>query len=104
MAIRAVNAGSSSLKFSLHPLKDGQVQPFVLSGNIQGLEPQGSPMMSWAYLGKKHTEPLNVSAGSTSFAAALQGVRALIDRLEAAPDIEAVAHRVVVACSRHRCW
>lgn len=95
MAILAVNAGSSSLKFSLHPLKDGQAQPFVLSGNIQGLEPQGSPMMSWAYLGKKHTEPLNVSAGSTSFAAALQGVRALIDRLEAAPDIEAVAHRVV---------
>ena len=95
MAILAVNAGSSSLKFSLHPLKDGQVQPFVLSGNIQGLEPQGSPMMSWAYLGKKHAEPLNVSAGSTSFAAALQGVRALIDRLEAAPDIEAVAHRVV---------
>lgn len=95
MAILAVNAGSSSLKFSLHPLKDGQVQPFVLSGNIQGLEPQGSPMMSWAYLGKKHTQPLNVSAGSTSFAAALQGVRALIDRLEAAPDIEAVAHRVV---------
>lgn len=95
MAILAVNAGSSSLKFSLHPLKDGQVQPFVLCGNIQGLEPQGSPMMSWAYLGKKHTEPLNVSAGSTSFAAALQGVRALIDRLEAAPDIEAVAHRVV---------
>ncbi|WP_302409938.1 acetate/propionate family kinase [Comamonas kerstersii] len=95
MAILAVNAGSSSLKFSLHPLRDGQVQPFVLSGNIQGLEPQGSPMMSWAYLGKKHAEPLNVSAGSTSFAAALQGVRALIDRLEAAPDIEAVAHRVV---------
>lgn len=95
MAILAVNAGSSSLKFSLHPLKDGQVQPFVLSGSIQGLEPQGSPMMSWAYLGKKHTEPPNVSAGSTSFAAALQGVRALIDRLEAAPDIEAVAHRVV---------
>lgn len=95
MAILAVNAGSSSLKFSLHPRKDGQVQPFVLSGNIQGLEPQGSPMMSWAYLGKKHAEPLNVSAGSTSFAAALQGVRALIDRLEAAPDIEAVAHRVV---------
>ena len=95
MAILAVNAGSSSLKFSLHPLRDGQVQPFVLSGNNQGLEPQGSPMMSWAYLGKKHAEPLNVSAGSTSFAAALQGVRALIDRLEAAPDIEAVAHRVV---------
>ncbi len=95
MAILAVNAGSSSLKFSLHPLKDGQVQPFVLSGNIQGLEPQGSPVMTWTYLGKKHADPLEVSPGSTSFAAALQGVRALIQRLEAAPDIEAVAHRVV---------
>ncbi len=95
MAILAVNAGSSSLKFSLHPLKYGQVQPFVLSGNIQGLEPQGSPVMTWTYLGKKHADPLEVSPGSTSFAAALQGVRALIQRLEAAPDIEAVAHRVV---------
>ena len=95
MAILAVNAGSSSLKFSLHPLQDGQVQPFVLSGNIQGLEPNGSPEMSWTYLGKKHSEALAVSAGSSSFACALHSVRALVKRLEAAPDIEAVAHRVV---------
>ena len=95
MAILAVNAGSSSLKFSLHPLQDGQVLPFVLSGNIQGLEPQGSPEMSWTYLGKKHAEALVVSAGSSPFVTALQGVRALVQRLEAAPDIQAVAHRVV---------
>ena len=54
MAILAVNAGSSSLKFSLHPLLDGEVQPHVLSGNIQGLEPGGQPAMGWTYLGKKH--------------------------------------------------
>lgn len=95
MAILAVNAGSSSLKFSLHPLQDGQVQPFVLSGNIQGLEPHGTPEMSWTYLGKKHAEALVVSADSSPFATALQGVRALVQRLEAAPDIQAVAHRVV---------
>lgn len=95
MAILAVNAGSSSLKFSLHPLKEGQVQPFVLSGNIQGLEPNGSPFMDWTYLGKKHTEELVVSTESAPFYCALQSLRALIDRLEAAPDIEAVSHRVV---------
>ena len=95
MAILAVNAGSSSLKFSLHPLQGGQVQAFVLSGNIQGLEPNGSPFMDWTYLGKKHSESLVVSPGSSPFYCALQSLRALIDRLEAAPDIEAVSHRVV---------
>jgi acetate kinase len=95
MAILAVNAGSSSLKFSLHPLQDGQVQPYVLSGCIQGLEPQGTPVMDWVYLGKKHSEPLAVSAGSSSFESALQSLRALVHRLEAAPDIQAVSHRVV---------
>jgi len=95
MAILAVNAGSSSLKFSLHPLHNGQVQPFVLSGNIQGLEPQGTPRMEWCYLGKKHAEALVVSAGSSSFQSALAAVQALVAKLEAAPDIEAVAHRVV---------
>ena len=95
MAILAVNAGSSSLKFSLHPLQDGQVQPFVLSGNIQGLEPQGAPCMEWTYLGKKHSEALVISAGSSPFECALDSVRALVKRLEAAPDIEAISHRVV---------
>ena len=95
MAILAVNAGSSSLKFSLHPLQEGQVQPYVLSGCIQGLEPQGTPLMDWVYLGKKHSEPLAVSAGSSSFESALQSLRALVHRLEAAPDIQAVSHRVV---------
>ena len=95
MAILAVNAGSSSLKFSLHPLQDEQVQPHVLSGNIQGLEPGGTPAMGWSYLGKKHQETLAVPAGGAPFAVALDSLRALVQKLEAAPDIEAVAHRVV---------
>ena len=45
MAILAVNAGSSSLKFSLHPLLGGRVRPSVLSGTIEGLEPGGQPEM-----------------------------------------------------------
>ena len=48
MAILAVNAGSSTLKFSLHPLRDGEVQACVLTGSIQGLEPDGTPEMSWS--------------------------------------------------------
>ena len=95
MAILAVNAGSSSLKFSLHPLRSGQVQPHVLSGNIQGLEPEGTPEMGWTYLGRKHTETLQVAQGVSPFAAALDGLRALVQKMEAAPDIEAIAHRVV---------
>lgn len=95
MAILAVNAGSSSLKFSLHPLQDGQVQPHVLSGNIQGLEPGGSPAMGWTYLGKKHQETLAVSVGEAPFVVALDSLRTLVQKLEAAPDIQAVAHRVV---------
>ena len=47
MAILAVNAGSSTLKFALHPLQGTQVLPCVLSGTIQGLEPNGRPEMAW---------------------------------------------------------
>ena len=95
MAILAVNAGSSSLKFSLHPLQAGQVQPHVLSGTVQGLEPGGTPAMGWNYLGKKHQETLEIPAQQAPFVVALQSIQALVQRLEAAPDIEAVAHRVV---------
>lgn len=94
MAILAVNAGSSSLKFSLHPLKDGQVQPHVLSGCIQGLEPGGSPAMDWKYLGQKHQETLAAPADKASFIVALERLRTLVQSLQGA-DIEAVAHRVV---------
>lgn len=45
MAILAVNAGSSSLKFSLHAW-DGStdVGRTLLVGAIEGLEPQGQPV------------------------------------------------------------
>ncbi|ROT44373.1 acetate/propionate family kinase [Pusillimonas sp. NJUB218] len=95
MAILAVNAGSSSLKFSLHPLHDGQVQPFVLSGCIEGLEPDGCPSMRWKYRGKNEQVPLAVPAGIGPFEAALERLRQLLSGLAEAASIEAVAHRVV---------
>ena len=94
MSILAVNAGSSSLKFSLHPLQGGQVQPHVLSGCIQGLEPGGSPSLDWKYQGRKQQEALAVPAAAAPFAIALERLRALVQSLQGA-GIEAVAHRVV---------
>ena len=95
MAILAVNAGSSSLKFSLHPLEGGQVLPHSLSGNVQGLEPGGTPEMGWSFQGQKHTETLDVPAGAAPFTVALERLRRLVQELAAAQGIQAVAHRVV---------
>ena len=52
MAILAVNAGSSTLKFSLHPVEKGQVDACILTGSIQGLEPKGQPELSYHYQGQ----------------------------------------------------
>ena len=95
MAILAVNAGSSSLKFSLHPILSGQVQAHMLSGNIQNLEPGGSPELGWQYKGKKHQETLVVPADSAPFAIALERLRKLVQELDTDHRIDAVAHRVV---------
>ena len=94
MAILAVNAGSSSLKFSLHPLRLGQVQPNVLSGNIEGLEPGGQPEMAWTFAGQPRREAVS-GPGETPFVQALARLRELLAGLEGAPPITAVAHRVV---------
>ena len=95
MAILAVNAGSSSLKFSMHPLQQGAVQPSILSGNIEGLEPGGSPVMGWNYQGQSQQQVLTAASGAGSFALALQSLRQLLATLPGLPTIEAVAHRVV---------
>ena len=94
MAILTVNAGSSTLKFSIYPLQAGQVQASILSGNIQGLEPAGTPVMDWAFQGNKHHQPL-AQAQDDPFAAALHSLNALLANDPAIPAIEAIAHRVV---------
>lgn len=95
MAILAVNAGSSSLKFSLHPLQHGgKVQPSVLNGCIEGLEPGGTPKMDWTFAGQRQSETIT-TPGESSFQRALARLRALLAELEGAPTIKAVAHRVV---------
>ena len=95
MAILAVNAGSSSLKFSLHPYEGGQVLPHTVSGNFEGLEPGGQPILGWKHQGKKHKETIVVPADGAPFQVALARVRSLVQELTQAQGLDAVAHRVV---------
>ena len=93
MAILAVNAGSSTLKFSIHPLTSGQVQPSVLTGSIQGLEPGGTPVLGWTFQGRQQNRQLTPTADQ--FGQALRSLGELLADDPAIPTIEAIAHRVV---------
>jgi len=94
MAILAVNAGSSTLKFSIYPLLAGQVLNSLMSGNIQGLEPGGVPTLDWSFQGQQTSQQLAPGTGDP-FDQALQSLAALLAVEPALPTIEAIAHRVV---------
>ena len=94
MAIFSVNSGSSSLKFSLHPLVQGTVQGAVLSGNVEGLEPGGQPRMGWVLNGQKGTLNLPV-ANADPFETALHSLVQWLGQQQGLPAPLAVAHRVV---------
>jgi len=102
MAILAVNAGSSTLKFSLHPVQGDQVLPSVLTGSIQGLEPQGTPEISWREQGDVVKQALPPGQGD-AFELALQELRHLLARLPHLPALQAVAHRVVHGGAHYTC-
>ncbi len=93
MAILAVNAGSSSLKFSIHPIDAGKVYPSVFSGNFQGLEPGGTPLLGWTFKGQEHTRQL--TASMDSFGQALGSLVELLAADADIPSVDAIAHRVV---------
>ena len=95
MAILAINSGSSSLKFSLHPVAQGQVQAELLAGNVQGLEPGGKPHIGWKYRGQNVQQPLEVADGRTPFEEALERLRGLVPMLDKYAPLQAIAHRVV---------
>jgi len=101
MAILSVNAGSSTLKFSLYPLVGAQVQPQILSGCIEGLEPDGKPEMSWSFQGQTQRKRLELGADRI-FAQALQCLRELLSSLPDTPSLQAVAHRVVHGGASYR--
>ena len=94
MSILAVNAGSSSLKFSIHPLQGRDVLPSILSGNIEGLEPGGAPVLGWTFQGERFSRHLPAHA-EHPFTQALHSLGELLASDPAIPAISAIAHRVV---------
>ncbi len=94
MAVLSVNAGSSSLKFALYPLRGGVVQPVAMSGCIQGLEPGGEPLLEWRQGTARLRQALPPGPGGT-FERALAQLRTLLASADHLPAIQAVAHRVV---------
>ena len=100
MSLLAVNAGSSSLKFSLYPLAGQSVAASILTGQFQGLEPHGTPQMSWQIDGKTGSDRLAASADP--FDEALARLRALLSGMDTLPPLRGIAHRVVHGGSLYR--
>lgn len=94
MAILAVNAGSSTLKFAVHPVDHAQAQAHTLVGSVQGLEPGGRPTLAWTYQGQSHQQALPVGVDDP-FEVALRSLGALLAAQTDLPTLLAVAHRVV---------
>lgn len=94
MAILAVNAGSSTLKFSMYPLDGDGVHPSVLTGSIQGLEPGGAPVLDWTFQGQRKSQSLPATEADP-FEQALASLGELLTRKPSIPDVQAIAHRVV---------
>ena len=94
MAILTVNAGSSSLKFSIYPTRDGSVLPSVLSGSFEGLEPGGKTELRYAYKGAEHAEHFE-DVDQDPFIAALLHLKELLLGIKGLPAIRAVSHRIV---------
>jgi len=94
MAILSVNAGSSSLKFAVHPVQGEQVQPHVLVGNVEGLEPGGQATLGWVWQGQSQRRTLALGH-QDPFDDALLALRALLAGVQGLPAIAAVAHRIV---------
>ena len=94
MAILSVNAGSSTLKFSIYPVDQGVVQPSVLVGSYEGLEPNGAPTLKYGFEGKLKSIPLECASGDP-FACALNQLKELVLTLPNIPKIQAIAHRIV---------
>ncbi len=94
MAILTVNAGSSSLKFSIYPTLHGSVLPSILSGSFEGLEPGGKTELHYAYQGVEHVEHF-IDLNQDPFIAALTHLKELLLGIEGLPPIRAVSHRIV---------
>jgi acetate kinase len=93
-AILAVNAGSSSLKFALYPQDGDIVGTAYLSGNIEGLEPGGAPVLKITRKEGSSSETLSAGDGD-GFERALDALGTVLARHAEGIRITAIAHRIV---------
>ena len=93
-AILAVNAGSSSLKFALYPQSGTDIGAAPLSGNFEGLEAGGSPLVKMSSRDGNSIEQLDAGDG-TPHERALSALHAVLERHAKGIRITAVAHRIV---------
>jgi acetate kinase len=98
MAILSINAGSSSLKFSIYPYNHREVLNSVLKGEFQGLEPGGSPTLQYTSKDQS-THCLLNTADDDPFTSALSQLKELISALTHIPPIKALSHRIVHGAS-----
>ena len=94
MAILCVNAGSSSLKFSVHRMQGDRVQQTWLSGSFEGLEPQGQPTLRYTRA-EQGEQRETLSGHGAPFDLALARLARLLDQWPDLPPLRAVSHRVV---------
>ena len=111
MAVLAINAGSSSLKFALYPVQDEQISSALLSGIIEGLQPGGQISLSWQRDGQCFQRQLEQSAKTPDpFEVALRALQILLDevmqgesqQLGSPMQLHAISHRVVHGGERYR--
>jgi acetate kinase len=93
-AILTVNAGSSSLKFALYPHNGGTIRAARLSGNVEGLEPGGKPVIKVTSRDGTRSEPV-AQLHEDSFEDALTALENVLARDAASVRIDAIAHRIV---------
>jgi acetate kinase len=97
--ILSVNIGSSSLKFSAHPViamsGERTALTSIFSGTVQGLEPGGVATVTWTNQGHPRTENLPTPSQGNLVDAALRFLKRLIQEELSDVQLLAIAHRVV---------
>ena len=100
-AILAVNAGSSSLKFALYPRHGDDADAAILSGNIEGLEPGGQPVLCLSGADGNSRRLLPATPGPGGFARALAALAEVLEEHAGDAEIVAIAHRIVHGGERY---
>lgn len=104
--ILSVNIGSSSLKFSAHPVVamsgERTALTSVFSGTVQGLEPGGKATVTWTNQGHPQTEALHSPNHRNLVDAALRFLKRLIQEELSDVQLLAIAHRVVHGGDRYK--